>query len=826
MARTKVDYGIDLGTTNSAICRMESGVPTIKKMADQSDTLPSCVQIKSAGRKTVGSKAYRTLGEAAIDKLCDREGRVGDVFIEFKRKMGSDATFKSHVENRGYSPEELSSEVLKTLKAVCNDEVVNAAVITIPAMFTEPQRNATMKAAHMAGFEQCSLLQEPIAAAMAYGLKQGGEDGIWMVFDFGGGTFDAALIRSTDGIIEVFDTEGNNFLGGKNIDEAIVVKLFLPIIRDQYLIDDLMNDQDKALCLRDALKPVAEECKKQLSFSDSTVLDDISDDPFGEDDNGEEIILSGTITKEQLREVCTPIYQEAVDCCVKLMKRNNLDAKKIGKLILVGGPTLSPIVRDMLREQVTPNVDTSIDPMTAIATGAALFSSTQERTAKQEIPSEVIKLDVSYDATTVQEMEYITVKFAGAVPEGEYWIEFVSGDGSWSSGKIAVSSQGEVIDVPLKAGKSNPFTLNLTNGVGTKVPCFPEEIMILQGVMVKKPPLAYGIGIETWNETKKKGVFTPLEGLEKGKPVPAAGRIAGLRVSEKLRPGVPDDVLRIPIYEGEKELEGKLAKLAHLVQEIRITGEDVPEQIAEDEEVELSVRVNESGLWAMEVYFPSIDWTFEKDFEFRKQSEENVLGSVKSLISRAKKEIKDLHAVTDTQKLESELKGIQGDLRNGAQSEQIDVAIKKLLLKLEDLSEANQWTVCEKRYNEIVQNFERIESIPSGARKTLDELKEEFNSMRATKDAPAAEQVVQDLSDLFVRLNMRPLLISILADMYRNFDSKRWTDRSRAHALIQTAAAQIQQKAPTEALRITFVELYGLLPDDEKEETAQGLTRL
>ena len=208
MVQVKMKYGIDLGTTNSAICRMENGDPCIKKTDTLKDTLSSCVSFTKKKVIKVGDSAYNDLRQdkSRATKKWSRQNE--NVFIEFKRTMGLDTPYETSNMGCSFSSEDLSSEVLKALKSFVSDDSINAAVITIPAKFKADQIAATKRSAILAGIEHCELLQEPIAASMAYGLSSARKDGVWLVFDFGGGTFDAALLKVEDGIMQVKDTEG------------------------------------------------------------------------------------------------------------------------------------------------------------------------------------------------------------------------------------------------------------------------------------------------------------------------------------------------------------------------------------------------------------------------------------------------------------------------------------------------------------------------------------------------------------------------------------------------------------------------------------------
>ena len=384
MVTKKINYGIDLGITDSVICRMENGEPVVIKTDVLKDTMPSCVSVTPKGFIKVGESAYNTMRTEKKHRAtmaCQKD--TPNTFIEFKRTMGTGIKYPCPNLNKDFSSEELSAEVLKKLKSFVSDEAFSSVVITVPAKFTVNQKTATIQAVEMAGFKRCELLQEPIAAAMAYGLTSEEKNGIWMVLDFGEGTFDVALLKVEDGIMKVFDTEGDNYLGGKNLDYAIVDNILIPYLQKNYEVEGYLSNSEKKEVLRDAMKTYAEDAKNQLSFKDhEDIVSNLGD--LGEDEDGEEIELDLTLTQAEVFDVMRPYFQKAVDICKNLVQRNNLNGSQISKLILVGGPTHSPLIRQMLKEQVTPNVDTSIDPMTAVATGAALYASTIEVNVSDE----------------------------------------------------------------------------------------------------------------------------------------------------------------------------------------------------------------------------------------------------------------------------------------------------------------------------------------------------------------------------------------------------------------------------------------------------------
>ena len=358
-----MNFGIYLGNDYCAISTVKDGYPT----STLKDFLPTVVSVSKKGQFKVGDSALNDFNRSVYQTR-------NTVYHDFIRFLGLNLKFDCPPLNCSISPEELVCLILKELITFVNNENSSTFCITIPAKFKTNQIEAVKYAARMAGIERCELLQEPIAASMAYGLSAANEGSLWLVFDFGGGTFDAALLKVEGGIMQVKDTDGDNYLGGKNLDYAIVDEIIIPYLQENYVIDDILGNDTKKQILREAMKFYAEQTKNQLSFKDKWDITSQLDE-FGDDDDGIAIELDMVITKEQMQEVLSPIFQKAVDICKNLLSRNNLTGKDLDSLILVGGPTYSPVLRNMLKEQITPNVDTSIDPMTPLAKGAALYSS-------------------------------------------------------------------------------------------------------------------------------------------------------------------------------------------------------------------------------------------------------------------------------------------------------------------------------------------------------------------------------------------------------------------------------------------------------------------
>ena len=829
MERIKIDYGIDLGTTNSVICRMEKGEPTIIKTDVLKDTMPSCVSFTKRKGVKAGESAFNDLKADKLRAFKAGKKEASNAYVEFKRTMATNTRYHSSFMNQDYSSEELSAEVLKTLKSFVTDEAFSSVVITVPAKFTVNQKTATIEAAKMAGFKRCELLQEPIAASMAYGLTSSEKNGIWMVFDFGGGTFDAALLKVEDGIMQVFDTEGDNYLGGKNLDEAIVDNIIIPYLMKNFNLSATIADTDKKGILRDAMKAYyAENLKNQLSFKAyEDIISNLGD--LGEDEDGEEIELDLTVTQEEAFAVMRPYFQKAVDICKDLLQRNNLTGTQLNKLILVGGPTHSPLIRQMLKEQITPNVDTGIDPMTAVATGAALYASTLDNEVNEdEIQTGTVKLEMGYESTSVETTEWVSVKLADDLSLSKVWVELVRADKAWSSGKTEVDSKGNVIEANLIEGKPNSFSVLSYDDKGNAIPCFPSEITIIQGSKVGAAPLPYNIGIAIWDNNKKRGVFRMAKGLEKNKLLPAVGVVNDLKTSKQLRPGIVDDVLTIPVYQVDdfSEAEGKTASLYEHVADAVVTGDDVESLIPADSVVDVTLKADSSEQMKLEVHFLASDITVEKVLNTHKDhsasDDEIQKGLNEAEVNLRRLEAEDI----STSELQAQLDIVKKDFANSSEKKAVLQHLREVLRGIERLDSSTEWQRMEKNLRE---EFDRLETAQNDlgndkTAKLVEQLRIQTDKVIRDKDVRMGYELLEQISALFVHLTMVYQCMGLIQDCHRRFGGIRWKDASRARQLVNKGLEEMNGQPTVEKLHPIACSLIDLMPDDEAAN-ASGLLR-
>ena len=834
MARIKIDYGIDLGTTNSAVCRMEKGLPVVKKIEVTDEVMPSCVYFNRRGGIVVGASAYRSMKSDKRTATKPWEPNSSNTYVEFKRTMGTDKIYHSdNMMKKGlkadYSSEELSAEVLKNLKSFITDEDFHSVVITVPAKFTVNQKTATIQAAKLAGFDHCELLQEPIAASMAYGISTGQKDGYWMVFDFGGGTFDAALLKVEDGIMQVFDTEGDNYLGGKNLDYAIVDEIIIPYLKENFVIEGILADELRKEILRDAMKTYAEDIKNKLSFQEKDdIISNLGD--LGEDDEGEEIELDMTITQEDLFEAIRPHFQKAVDICKTLLERNNMRGIQLDKIILVGGPTHSPLIRQMLREQISENVDTSIDPMTAVAVGAALYASTIDAEIKDDdVEVGTIRLNVGYEATSVETREWISIQLdkhnSGANCPNKIFVELVSSDKTWSSGKNEIDENGNVIEADLIEGRANTFVILAYDELGNTLNCFPNEITIIQGSKVGAAPLPYHYGIEIWDEEKKKLVFQQIEGLEKNKPLPAIGVYNNSKTTSQLRPGINSDKLIIPIYQADEEFPKISAKLYEHAADVVIDGSEVDQLIPIDSNVELTVKANSSEVLTIEVYFPALDVTIYKELTIKKQSIDDAKQAIKDNFIEAERNLQHLEIQgVDTTDLRLSLNEVKTEHNNNSEPKMVLKHQRDVLREIEKREGETEFDRIEKELKRMFKMTEEDQKKYGGFQtgQTLDQLRTLVDEAIAKRDVKMAKDALDQVRALDYKLALVEYYVAWITGWNKRFDSIQWKDRNRARHLINSAIAIINDSPTAEKLEPYIQQLVTILPASAIPEGAKN----
>ena len=372
--------GIDLGTTNSCVAVMEGGEPTVITNAEGSRTTPSVVAFKKDGERLVGDNAKR-------QAVTNADGTVSSI----KRHMGSD--YKVTIDGKEYTPQAISAMVLQKLKSDAEaylGEKVTEAVITVPAYFNDAQRQATKDAGKIAGLDVKRIINEPTAAALAYGLDNEGEQKI-MVYDLGGGTFDVSIIDIGDGVIEVLATSGDNKLGGDDFDKKIM----------DYMVEDFKSktgiDLNTDKMAMERVKAEAEDAKKKLSSASQV---DINLPYITANDQGPQH-LNMTITKAKFDELTHDLVERTVEPVQTALKDAGISASDLGMVLLVGGSTRIPAVQDKVKQFTGKEPSKTLNPDECVALGASIQGG---KLAGDEGAGDILLLDVTPLTLSIETM--------------------------------------------------------------------------------------------------------------------------------------------------------------------------------------------------------------------------------------------------------------------------------------------------------------------------------------------------------------------------------------------------------------------------------------
>lgn len=605
-----INFGIDLGTTNSVIARFVKGeVQVYNNPMDQGrSSLPSIV----------GFKKDKIFTGAPARTLYEKDTK--SVVSAFKRRMGTTESYKIKATGQSVTPVDLSAIVLKELKTFLPPgEQLKAAVITIPASFDTIQANATKEAGMQAGLEQVILLQEPIAASLAYAnMKKAREldEGQWLVYDLGGGTFDVALIRIKNNEMKVLDHEGDNFLGGTDFDRLIVEKLIVPKLEAQFsfsnLADQLQSESGQYRANYQILLRKAEEAKITLSSRSSAevVVDGM------EDEAGNVVDVEVTITQTDFQELIKSAVDRTVGMVKEILTRNKLQPSDVLFTLMVGGSTFIPYVRKRVGESLGTPVNCDIDPTTAVAVGAAYYAGTKKREKDKATRAAKagarLQVKTSYERASREKEEMFNAKITGDLTGLSYRI--TRSDGGYDSGLKRLTERVSE-DLPLAADTFNMFRFVVYDGQTNVVETDLEDIAINSGFGISGQPLPDDICLEII-DSERPSESRLLLIFRRMMPLPAQQDLTR-QMSRTIVKGSRENALFINVREGSQY---NLPTANQLIGHIRIDGTNLTRDVQRGSDIEISVSMTESRELSVKAYLTMSDQEFAGAFSLQSRT--------------------------------------------------------------------------------------------------------------------------------------------------------------------------------------------------------------
>ena len=770
---------------------------------------PSAVRIDRKGSIIVGKLAFN-------QRVDDKE----NTYTQFKRLMGSQQILSFPSSGRQMKPEELSAEVLKSLRQDVlrpeeMGEEINACVITVPALFEIPQCDATRRAGELAGITCSPLLQEPIAAALAYGFQAEELDGFLLVYDLGGGTFDASLIRSVETRLRVIDHAGDNFLGGKDCDEKLLDYCVGKLQREFGLRQLDPNTDRKAF---GKLLAEVENAKIQLS-NNLTAYFSITDLGKGLED----FEASFELTRSDYENLIEPLVRRTITICRRLLTINHLSASSVSRIILVGGPTLTPYIRSSVENALGVKPEYKVDPMTIVARGAALFAASQKVPVPETTRAGkgILRIKLAYSPVSQDIEADVAGKLEGIVDISGVRVEISRTDGGWNSGKLPLSGSSFMATVLLNHRSVNEFKISVFDKTGNAVSVDPGTFKITHGPMVEDAPLSRSIAVGLSDNST-------LLLIRKGTTVPCQGRTrhGEIVTSHEVGKGEKKDVLNIPLLQGENERSDRNREIGTL----RISGEGISRTLPVGSDVEIAVEIDRDFKVKVSAFIPLLNQSFSMmhggdaiapkprvedmhaDLEAEKQRLSLLAGN-STTSPPGEGQASDISPTVND--LERQLEKARGDDPDAA--ERVRRGIEELKAQIDVIEESQKWPSLLNRLEEVKQLV--TEAIQSSNEKKdserLNKLLIDAGSAVESKDSPKLGKIISSLESLVWEIWARQDDFWVASFQNVSKYASTFIDRKRGNSLIEEGALAIE-RADFASLRSIVRELWALVPDSDE----------
>ncbi len=652
--------GIDLGTTNSAICSYDGDEVRIWKSPDQHDVTPSAIFIDRRGNKYVGQRAYNSAPQSP-----------GNAALLFKRFMGTNTPITLSAVQQTKTPEECSAEILKTLFGYLSEGMRTdpdiGTVITVPAAFNQMQKDATVQAAELAQIGKVALMQEPVAAVMRV-MRSRKTDGMFMIYDLGGGTLDVAIAESSGGRVNLLAHGGKSVCGGRDFDRLLLDNVVKPWLIENFdLPDDLSVNAHYKTLLRLAVW-AAEKAKIELSAKEQSVIGLSEIEVRMRDQSGVEIYLDVPLDRSALDRLIAEQIDESIQAAHETMRQAGLSAHDFERIVFIGGPTNYKPLCDKVSFELGIPGSNEVNPMTAVAEGAALFAesidwSSQQRSRKSNrgklASGSQLELNFNYIARTPESRAKVAVQLGDrqAVPSAEFQID--SQDTGWTSGRLPLT-HGATLDLPLGKLGDNLFKVFVFDASGHPISLAQDQISITRtAATVDAIPASYAIGIEVL--TKLGGRPYVLWLLQAGDHLPKQGQMQ-LKAGESLKAGSTGS-LNFRLYEGNGQ--GDEPSDYRQIGVFKILGRDFDQGvIPAGDDLYLDWEVLDSGHIQLEVSVPSVSGSFRSgNFYSRQEGQFDFNSAADEILDEAQTTLHRLEEIS-TQVEHPQLDRIRSQLGN------------------------------------------------------------------------------------------------------------------------------------------------------------------
>lgn len=783
--------GIDLGTTNSAITSFDGKNTRVWKSPEQNDVTPSVIYIAKRGGRFYGKKAY--------DNAPLNPENTAQLF---KRLMGSSTKIK--VADIEMTPEECSAKILRTLFGYLPEDVRNdkktGTVITVPAAFNQMQKNATKEAAFSAGINKVALIQEPVAAIMSV-AKQQNINGLFVVYDFGGGTFDVSIAERAGNKINLLTNDGIAFCGGRDFDKLLLDNIVVPWLKNNFNLPEGFRINEKYAKLIRMATWATEQAKIELSAKETASVQLDESVIRCSDESGNEIYLDVPLSREQYNNLIFPKIDETIEKTREVISNVSLKPEDINYVVFVGGPTQYKPLRDRVSQQLGIAPSTDVNPMTAVSEGAAIYAESVDfEIAKggQKADKGIIKvqsfgLEFRYNARTSSDKAKIAVVFKNA---DKLNFVFKSQNTGWTSGKLTLSS-GSIVTVDLTEMGENSFSVQCFDENGTEVKLPESNITIAKTLInIGKIPCAHSVGVELEDPVTGKPILDYL--IKKDDLLPKSGTVK-YKTTKRISAG-SNDSISFKLWEGEI---ADPVEYNRFIGEISISGNSFEYGIIPvGSEIVCDYTFSDSGNIETKVTVPSVGITETKDSYDRLSGQIDFNNDDTKIVSEAQSVLEKIEELSENifdEKLDEAAIKIRSYLDR---SDDLDAEDLQTLFEITQTGKGvvasfmreNKAIVWQQDLDSAMDGFSDLESNATEAQKNMI-YKLQDNIQRAIDaNSPTAEKLLAQLHDAIAKVafNNDDIFYAIFASMAQN--PQEFTNQALFNQLVKQGCQCIQSK--------------------------------
>ncbi len=602
--------GIDLGTTNSAICSFDGELVQLYKSPDQHDVTPSAIFIDRRGNKYVGSRAYNNAAR-----------NPDNAATLFKRLMGTSTPIKLPAVDLVMTPEECSAEILRTLFGYLPEDLRRdgdtGTVITVPAAFNQMQKDATMTAAEIAGLGRVALMQEPVAAVMSV-MRQRKNDGIFLVYDIGGGTLDVAIAESISGRVNLLSHGGIAMCGGRDFDRILFDNVVRPWLVDNFELPADLSTNPQYRSLLKMATWAAEKAKIELSQRDEVVVSLPETELGVRDLAGQEIYIDITVDRKKYDALIAPKLDESIQATRETLEKAGLSPHDVERVVFVGGPAQYKPLRDKVAFELGISPSTEVNPMTAVAEGAAVFAESIDwmsqgrgrKSSKGALSAGgMLGLSFNYISRTPEARARVVARLGKASPSGvEFQIDSL--DTGWSSGRVPLND-GASVDISLSKPGENVFKVFVFDTNGASLALSEDRIVVTRtAASIDAIPASHSVGVEALEKVGGRPSMVYL--VREGDQLPKRGKTS-FKAGESLKAGSAGSI-KFKLWEGDISDPINDNRFIGMFE---IKGSDFDDGvIVAGADMICEYEMLDSGCLVLEVEIPSIGGSFQSHRNF------------------------------------------------------------------------------------------------------------------------------------------------------------------------------------------------------------------